>query len=80
MTVKPKRKPDDAKKVLISFGGNVKRLRILQGLSQDELAYRSTLDRTFLSDTENGKSNVSLSTIYKIAEALHVEASELVSK
>lgn len=67
------------KKECVRFGKNVKRLRILKGWPQEELAVAAGLDRTFISDIENGWRNVSLLNIYKICEALNVEPKELVN-
>ncbi|WZB74217.1 helix-turn-helix transcriptional regulator [Achromobacter insuavis] len=48
-------------------------------MSQEELALRAGLDRTYVSSCERGKRNVSLETIVKLAEALAVPPSLLLS-
>lgn len=58
---------------------NVRRLRVQAGWSQDELAIRSGLDRTYVSSLERKIWNVSLSNIDKLAKALGVEAWVLLS-
>ncbi len=55
------------------FGQAVKRHRALVRLSQEELADRAGLDRTYLSGIERGVRNPSLSNIQKIASALGVD-------
>ena len=52
---------------------NIRRLRYLQELSQEELAFRCDLDRTYISGVERCIWNVALSNIEKIADALQVE-------
>ena len=53
-------------------------LRLARGLSQEKLGELAGLDRTYISSAEAGRRNVSLKTIYKLAEALGVEARDLV--
>jgi two-component system, response regulator len=54
------------------FGGLVRSQRGLRGISQEELAGRAGLHRTYLSDIERGARNPSLESINKIAKALGV--------
>ena len=56
---------------------NVRRLRIEQAVSQEELAFRCELDRTYISAIERCVWNISLGNIEKIAAALHVEPWQL---
>lgn len=56
---------------------NIRRFRFEQKVSQEELAFRCELDRTYISAVERCIWNVSLSNIEKIAEALAVEPWQL---
>ena len=56
--------------IAVRFGQAVRRLRLEQKLSQEELAERCDLHRTYISDIELGKRNVSLENIERIATAL----------
>ena len=60
-----------------SFGLRLRELRVRAGLSQEELAYRADLDRTYVSSCERGKRNVSLDSIVAFAAALQIQAAEL---
>lgn len=60
-----------------NLGDKVRRLRLKQGLSQEELGFRSGLHRTYISDIERGERNVSVVNVQKIAEVLGVSVSEL---
>ncbi|HYH21713.1 MAG TPA: helix-turn-helix transcriptional regulator [Azospirillum sp.] len=59
------------------LASNVRRIRVEAGLSQEELAFRSGLHRTYISSVERGQRNVSLENIFLIAGALGVPASDL---
>lgn len=56
--------------IRIAYGEKVKTVRKSLKVSQEHLAELSNLDRTYISDIENGKRNVSIETAYKIAKAL----------
>jgi len=57
---------------LKKFGKNLKNIRSLKGLSQEELAERSGLHRTYISFLERGQRNPTLTTIYKLASVLDI--------
>ena len=52
------------------FGNRVRELRIAKGLSQEVLAQKSGLHRTYIGGIERGERNISLANIQKIALAL----------
>ncbi len=57
---------------------NLKALRTSAGLSQEELADRAGLHRTYISSIERGQRNVTLDNIFGLAETLGIPPSELV--
>lgn len=59
------------------FGLAVRKLRKNQGISQEELAERCGLHRTYISDVELGKRNVSLENIERIASSLNISLIDL---
>jgi DNA-binding XRE family transcriptional regulator len=63
--------------VLHRFGKKVRSLRAAAGLSQEELAGRCGLDRTYIGSVERGERNISLLNICRIAEALAVKPADL---
>ena len=65
------------KKVEKAFGKRVRQLRIAKGLSQEELAFRAGVHRTYLGGIERGERNPSLKNIAAMARALDVPLSEL---
>lgn len=56
---------------------NLRRVRKSTGLSQEELADRAGLHRTYISSIERAERNVSLENIFLLAEALGVEPGDL---
>jgi len=56
-----------------SFGDNLKRLRKQKGWSQEYLAYKCNLDRTYIGGVERGERNISLVNICRIAKSLGIE-------
>ncbi len=70
-------KEDDASTLLRAFGSAVRARRTALGLSQEELAARADLHRTYVGDIERGRRNVSLNNIRKLAAALGCSPSDL---
>lgn len=68
------RRPSDPKQIV---GHNVRRIRHEVGLSQEELADRAKLHRTYISSIERGERNVSIENIFAIADALNVPPADL---
>src|ERR1041384_2163111 len=60
----------DAADVQKGFGAEIKRRRIQLGISQEKLAERASLHRTYVSDVEAGKRNPSLASIQRLTLAL----------
>lgn len=59
------------------FGLVIKEMRKAQGLSQEVFSDEAGLDRSFLSQVETGRKQPSLLTIFQLANALKIDASEL---
>ena len=60
-----------------AYGKAARTIRLDKKISQEELADLCGLHRTYISDIELGKRNVSLENIDKIAHALQMKKSEL---
>jgi transcriptional regulator with XRE-family HTH domain len=63
--------------VTLAFGRRVRERRVALGLSQEDLAERADLDRTYISGIERGLRNVSLLNITRLASALRVKVRDL---
>lgn len=59
------------------LGNNLKAIRTRQNITQSELADLIDVDKSFVSNIENGKNNPTLSTITNLAKALKVPVDEL---
>lgn len=65
--------------IRVAFGRHVRRLRLERGFSQEELAFRADIDRTYMSSIERGSANPSLVMLGKLASVLRVTLAELVA-
>ena len=65
------------KDLLFAYGQTVRKIRLSKDISQEKFADMCDLHRTYISDIELGKRNVSLENIGKIANALGISISEL---
>lgn len=63
--------------IKIRFGRRVRELREARHLSQEELAFRAGLHRTYVSSLERGERNVALLNIERLAKALDVDICDL---
>ena len=73
-----KPKPNQFEKSLRgTLAYNIRLLRCENGISQEELAFRCELDRTYISAVERCIWNVALGNIERIADALNVEPWQL---
>jgi len=67
------------KAFLIAFGLRIQAERSRKGFSQEDLAEAANLHRTYIGSAERGERNVSLLNIYKIANALDIPVSALLT-
>lgn len=61
----------------VAFGKAIKLKRVEVGISQEELADRADLARSFLSGIERGVKSASIQSVWKIATALDCRPSDL---
>lgn len=59
---------------------NIRKFRIRQGITQDELAYLCGLHRTYIGSVERGERNITLSTLSTISQALKISPIELLKE
>ncbi|HPT72465.1 MAG TPA: helix-turn-helix transcriptional regulator [Candidatus Cloacimonadota bacterium] len=63
--------------ILQNFGLRIKTLRQKQNISQEKLAEKADLHRTYIYLVESGKRNISLKNIHKLSKALGLSLEEL---
>ena len=62
---------------LEEVGGRIRERRKTAGMTQEDLAAKSGLDRTYVSATERGRRNIGLLNLARIAQALQCSAADL---
>lgn len=76
-TPSPKHALDPA---LVALGMAIRATRQARGLSQEELAHRSEVDRSYMSSIERGTQNPGLMVVIRIASAIGISLSELAAE
>lgn len=66
-----------ATKIIQKFGNRVREERLKQGLSQEVLAEKASVHRTYIGMIERAEKNITLTNIAKIAAALEISIGEL---
>lgn len=74
----PRPSPSHARDpALVAFGSAVRAARLVQGVSQEELAHLAGVDRSYMSSIERGGQNLGLVVARRIAQALGIALAEL---
>lgn len=68
-----------SKSILKKFGKRVREERLKQNLSQEELAEKAEVHRTYIGMIERAEKNITLQNIEKIAKALRISLDKLMS-
>lgn len=71
--------PNESRVLQARFGAAIKAHRLRLGVTQEELAWRADLHRSYLADIERGGRNVTLSSIVNLARALQITLADLLS-
>lgn len=70
-------KPISHQHILLNFGQKMQKVRKEKGITQEALAAKLSMHRTYIGLIERGERNPTIRTLYKIAKALEVSASDL---
>lgn len=68
---------DSKKEILIKFGNRIRDIRMQRGLSQEQLAFKANLHRTYIGMIERAEKNITLLNIERIANALEISINDL---
>ncbi|AZL84314.1 XRE family transcriptional regulator [Aliivibrio salmonicida] len=60
-----------------NFGKKLREIRKVKGVSQDKLALIADIDRSYVGRIERGEVNITLEKVYKLADALECDVTEL---
>lgn len=74
----PTLREESEQRLLLLFGSNLRKIREKKGLSQEQIAYEAGFSRSYYTEVETGKRNISLLNIIRIASLLQVELNELI--
>jgi transcriptional regulator with XRE-family HTH domain len=69
----------DESAIIRTVAANVRRTRKALGLSQEELAFEADVDRTYISQVERAKRNITIVVLARLAAALHTTPDRLVA-
>lgn len=58
---------------LMKIGNNIKKIRKKENLSQEELAFKAGLHRTYIGSVERGERNITILNLIKISESLRAD-------
>jgi transcriptional regulator with XRE-family HTH domain len=58
------------------IGLRIKEIRTSKSLSQEEVAWKSEVDRTFMNHVENGRRNLSVESLEKVIKGLEISFKE----
>lgn len=72
------KKKEAQEEVLKSFGSNLKKIREEKEITQENLAFYAGFTRSYYTDVERGKRNISLFNMVKLASVLEVELNEVI--
>ena len=59
------------------LGDNIKKIRTRKGMSQGDICRALDMDRSYMSAIENGKKNITISQLERLAQALGVSVDKL---
>lgn len=62
------------------FGEQLRELRKAAGLTQEELAFRVGLDRTYISLLERGIKSPTLNTFFRLCKTLHQQPADVIAR
>lgn len=65
------------KDILTIVGSNIRKVRLSQKISQNQLAFEAGVTREFVNKVESGNYNISLKNLEKLALILEVEVKDL---
>lgn len=60
-------------KSLVKIGNNIKKIRKKEKLSQEELAFKTGLHRTYIGSVERGEKNITILNLIKISKSLDTD-------
>ncbi|MDU0461940.1 helix-turn-helix domain-containing protein [Staphylococcus ureilyticus] len=63
----------------MTFGENIKRIRKDMNITQEEMAKRIGISRSYIADIERNRKNISLAVIMKFSKGLNISINEFIN-
>ena len=63
--------------ITVRLGKNIKKIRTIKGMSQGDICRALDMDRGYMSAIENGKKNITIQQLERLAQALGVSVDKL---
>ena len=76
----PKASPLARDPSVVALGAAIRNARVTRGISQEELAHRASIDRSYMSSIERGGQNPGILSIVRIAHAMEMTLTELAAE
>ena len=70
---------EEKDELLRAFGDNVRRIRESKKMTQEAVAYTAGFSRSYYTEVEQGKRNLSLVNLYRLCKALNVSPATIVT-
>lgn len=64
---------------LVALGDAIRRARLASGMSQEDLAFQSKIERSYMSSVERGMQNVGVMALVRVAGTLKITVAELLA-
>ena len=64
----------------VLFGEALSRARKAAGITQEQLAFDAKVDRTYISELENGHKSLTMDVLFRVCPVLGIAASELIAQ
>jgi len=65
---------------LVALGSRIRSSRLAIGMSQEELAHKADLDRSYVGGIERGEHNLTFMSLVKLASALNMKVCDLTDR
>ncbi|ATQ35634.1 transcriptional regulator [Mesoplasma entomophilum] len=73
------KKYNEEDQLILIIAANLKKIRSLKGLTQEELGFRCGISKNYISDFERGRRNITIKVFQRFIEGLEIEPQDLLT-